>query len=116
MLSLSSRTRVFAALGATDMRKSYDTLAELVRRVIGEDPLSGDVFVFCNKACNRIKLLCFERGGYWLVARRLERGTFAWPRERAQQRVTMRADDLVLLLGGLDPSNYSRRVWYERAS
>ena len=116
MLSLSSRTRVFAALGVTDMRKSYDTLAELVRRVIGEDPLSGDVFVFCNRARNRIKLLCFDRGGYWLVARRLEQGTFAWPREGVDGRVTMRADDLLLLLGGLDPSRYSRRAWYERAS
>jgi transposase len=116
MLSISARTRVFAALGATDMRKSYDTLAEAVRRVIGEDPLSGDVFVFCNRSRNRIKLLCFDRGGYWLVARRLEQGTFAWPRESAQVRVTMRADDLLLLLGGLDPSRYSRREWYERAS
>ena len=116
MLSLSSKTRVFAALGATDMRKSYDTLAELVRRVIGEDPLSGDVFVFCNRARNRIKLLCFDRGGYWLVARRLEQGTFAWPREAKNDRVTMRAEDLMLLLGGLDPSSYKRRAWYERAS
>lgn len=116
MLSISAKTRVFAALGVTDMRKSYDTLAEAVRRVIGEDPLSGDVFVFCNRSRNRIKLLCFDRGGYWLVARRLEKGTFAWPREHAQGRVTMRADDLLLLLGGLDPSRYSRRAWYERAS
>lgn len=116
MLSFSSRTRVFAALGPTDMRKSYDTLAEAVRRVIGEDPLSGDLFVFCNRARNRIKLLCFDRGGYWLVARRLERGTFAWPRERTDRRVTMRVDDLMLLLGGLDPSSFERRAWYERAS
>lgn len=115
MLNLSARTRVFAAVGVTDMRKSYDTLAEEVRRVIGEDPLSGDVFVFCNRSRNRIKLLCFDRGGYWLVARRLEQGTFAWPRERSDGRVTMRADDLYLLLGGLDPSKYTRRAWYERA-
>lgn len=115
MLSLSPRTRVYAALGATDMRKSYDTLADAVRRVIGEDPLSGDVFVFCNGARNRIKVLCFDRGGYWLVARRLEKGTFAWPRESARERVTMRAEDLMLLLGGLDPSRFQRRTWYERA-
>lgn len=116
MLSVGPKTRVFAALGATDMRKSYDTLAESVRSVIGEDPLSGDVFVFCNKSRNRIKLLCFERGGYWLIARRLEQGTFAWPRESTDGRVTMRAEDLLLLLGGLDPSHYTRRRWYERAS
>jgi transposase len=116
VLSLTSKTRVFAALGVTDMRKSYDTLAEQVRRVIGEDPLSGDVFVFCNKARNRIKLLCFDRGRYLLIARRLEQGTFAWPRERGDAQVSMRAEDLYLPLGGLDPSKYSRRAWYERAS
>lgn len=116
MLSLSARTRVFAALGVTDMRKSYDTLAEAVRCRIGEDPLSGDVFVFCNRSRNRIKVLCFDRGGYWLIARRLEKGTFAWPRESVDGRVTMLADDLMLLLGGLDPARYTRRTWYERAS
>jgi transposase len=116
VLSLSGHTRVFAALGPTDMRKNFDTLAEAVRRVIGEDPLSGDVFVFCNRSRTRIKLLCFDRGGYWLVARRLEKGTFAWPRESRDGRVTMRWDDLMLLLGGLDPSRFQRRGWYERAS
>ena len=116
MLSLPSSVRVYAALGATDMRKSFDTLAEEVRRVIGEDPLSGALFVFCNRARNRIKVLYFDRGGYWLIARRLERGTFAWPKEKTRRRVELRADDLVLVLNGLDPSEFRRRDWYERAS
>jgi len=116
MLSLTSGLRVYAALGATDLRKSYDTLAEEVRRVIGEDPLSGALFVFCNRARNRIKVLVFERGGYWLIARRLERGTFAWPKECTRGRLALRADDLELILKGLDPSEFKRRDWYERAS
>ncbi len=116
MLSLPSSVHVYAALGATDMRKSFDTLAEEVRRVIGEDPLSGALFVFCNRARNRIKVLYFDRGGYWLIARRLERGTFAWPKETSRRRVELRADDLVLVLNGLDPSKFRRRDWYERAS
>jgi transposase len=116
MLSLASGQRIYAALGATDMRKSFDTLAEEVRRVIGEDPLSGALFVFCNRARNRIKVLVFDRGGYWLVARRLERGTFAWPKERARGRLVLRGEDLSLLLNGLDPSDFKRRDWYERAS
>jgi len=116
MLSLPSSVRVYAALGATDMRKSFDTLAEEVRRVIEEDPLSGALFVFCNRARNRIKVLYFDRGGYWLIARRLERGTFAWPKEKTRRRVELRADDLVLVLNGLDPSEFRRRDWYEQAS
>lgn len=115
MLSLAGGVRVFAALGATDMRKSFDTLAEEVRRVIEEDPLSGALFVFCNRSRNRIKVLYFDRGGYWLLARRLERGTFAWPKERTHRRIELRADDLMLVLNGLDPSDFKRRDWYERA-
>jgi transposase len=108
--------RVRGARGDRHAQELRDTLAEQVRWVIGEDPLSGDVFVFCNKARNRIKLLCFDRGGYWLIARRLEQGTFAWPRDRSSARVLMRADDLQLLLSELDLSHYSRRAWYECSS
>lgn len=116
MLTLSPNLRIFVALGVTDMRKSFDTLAEVVRGVMGEDPLSGQVFVFSNRARNRIKILWWDRGGFWLLARRLERGTFAWPRERARAGLQMRVDDLLLLLNGLDPSRFQHRAWYERAS
>lgn len=117
MLTLPASVRVFAALGATDMRKSFNTLAEATRVVIGEDPLSGHFFVFCNAAHNRLKILYFERGGFWLVARRLEQGTFAWPKDvsNSSRKLELSAEDLMLLLGGLDPSRYVRRAWYERA-
>ncbi len=117
MLSLGPRTRIFVALGVTDMRKSFDTFGELVRSVIGEDPLSGHVFVFCNRGRNRIKVLIFDRGGYWLVARRLERGTFSWPKAEAVggQRIELRSSELAVLLDGIDLSRSRRRAWYERA-
>lgn len=117
MLSFAPRTRVFVALGATDMRKSFDTLAELVRAKLAEDPLSGHVFVFCNKPKNRIKVLVFDRGGFWLVARRLERGTFAWPKAvGSAARIELRASELAALLDGIDLSRARRRAWYERAT
>ena len=113
MLTISSLTRVFLALGATDMRKSFDTLAALVREKLCDDPLSGHVFVFCNKGRNRIKILSFERGGFWLVARRLERGTFAWPKDTTS-RLELRASELAALLDGIDLLATKRRRWYER--
>lgn len=118
MLSFAPRSRVFLALGVTDMRKSFDTLAELVRSALGEDPLSGHVFVFCNRARNRIKVLVFDRGGFWLLARRLERGTFAWPKSEGRdgRRLEMRASELAALLDGIDLSSARRRAWYESKS
>jgi transposase len=118
MLTLPSSTRVFAALGVTDMRKSFDTLAELARTVVGEDPQSGHLFVFCNRSRNRLKVLYFDRGGWWLVSRRLERGTFGWPKSSASstRRLELRSEDLMLLLNGLDPARFARRQWYERAN
>ena len=115
MLTISPHTRVFLALGATDMRKSFDTLAAVVREKLDGDPLSGHVFVFCNRDRNRVKILCFERGGFWLIARRLERGTFAWPKDTTS-RVELRASELAALLDGIDLAKATRRRWYERTS
>ena len=118
MLTLGGGARIFVALGATDMRKSFDTLAQLARDRIGEDPLGGALFVFCNRHRNRLKILWFDRGGFWLVARRLERGTFAWPKAVASesQHVELRASELAMLLDGIDLAHAQRRAWYERSA
>jgi len=118
MLTLGASVRVFVALGATDMRKSFDTLAELARSTLSEDPLSGALFVFSNRARNRIKVLWFDRGGFWLLSRRLERGTFAWPKtsDASTQRIELRASELAALLDGIDLDRARRRAWYERVA
>lgn len=118
MLTLTGSTRIFVALGATDMRKSFDTLAQVVRAALGEDPLGGSIFVFSNRSRTRIKVLWFDRGGFWLLARRLERGTFAWPKAASATptRIELRASELAALLDGIDLSGSRRRAWYERAT
>lgn len=113
MLTLSSNVRVFLAAGPTDLRKSFDTLAALARDVIGEDPLSGHLFCFCNRHRNRLKILYWEPSGFWLCAKRLEQGTFAWPDARAR-RVEYTGAQLALLLGGLDVRATKARRWYNR--
>ena len=70
MLSLPPSVRIFVARGATDMRKSFDTLASLVCDVIDEDPQSGHLFVFVNGRRNRVKILWWDRFGYCLLAKR----------------------------------------------
>ena len=76
MLSFSFSRRIFLRRAATDMRKSFDALAGLVRMEFGDDPLSGDAFVFVGKAGNRVKILVFDRSGFWVLAKRLASGHF----------------------------------------
>ena len=71
--------RIFIATALTDMRKSFDTLALIVQADLKRDPLSGDAYVFLGRRRNRLKVLWWEESGYWLCAKRLERGTFRSP-------------------------------------
>ena len=64
------------------MRKQFDSLAEIVSGTLEEDPYSGHLYVFCNKLRNRLKILLWDRSGFVIVAKRLEKGTFAWPEWR----------------------------------
>lgn len=76
MLSLPPSVRVFVARDATDMRKSFDTLAALVIDVVDEGPMSGHLFLFVNRRRNRAKNLWWGRSGYRLLVKRLEHGQF----------------------------------------
>ena len=104
MLSFPATVRIYLAPGATDMRKQFDGLMGLVRQVLSEDPLSGHLFGFCNRRRDLVKFLLWNRGGFWMYCRRLETGTFDWPRE-GQERVEMTSHELTALLEGLDMSS-----------
>jgi transposase len=118
MLSLPTSVRVYLARGATDMRKSIDGLAGVTKDVLEHEPMSGHLFVFCNRRRDRIKILYWERSGFWLLHKRLERGTFAWPLPEGseQNQVELASSDLAALLGGLDLREAKRRHWYARTS
>lgn len=116
MLSRIGECRIFLAAGVTDMRKSFNGLSGLVRSRLGEDPLSGDLFVFCNRGKNRLKILFFDSSGLWVLAKRLERGTFDWPAENeGRARIELRYEKLLLILNGLDASELRERKRWRRA-
>lgn len=115
MLSLAGQARIYLAAGVTDLRKSFDTLAGLVRNRLNEDPLSGRWYVFCNARRNRIKILFWEPSGYWVCAKRLEKGTFEWPGADQSAAVQMTYEQLAVLLGGLEWRGMKRRAWYGEA-
>lgn len=113
MLSISTRTKIYLVAGVTDMRKAFGGLAAIVKNHLCEDPLSGHVFVFCNRRRDRIKILFFDYSGFWVCAKRLEKGTFAWPETDAKS-IGMTNEELMLLLGGIDLKDTKRRSWYTR--
>lgn len=116
MLTISPAVRIYVATGSTDLRRSIDGLAALVRERFDLDPLSGHLFLFRNRRGDRLKILAWDQGGFWVLYKRLERGTFAWPTEDDHGPVNLRSSDLLLLLSGVDLAHTRRRRWYERVA
>jgi transposase len=107
--------RIWVATAPVDMRRGFDRLAEEVRTVLGEDPLSGHLFVFRNRSGERAKILWWDRGegqvgGFVLYYKRLERGTFQFP-SAAGKAVAIESRELMKLLAGLqvDIADNARR-------
>ncbi len=114
MLTLPASVRIYVAAEPVDLRRGFDGLAAATRSLIG-DPMSGHLFCFLNRRKNRIKLLVWDRAGYLLVYKRLERGSFALPMQPApgHRHVEVDAGELGLMLEGLDLRGARRRTrWY----
>ena len=117
MFGLSLATKIYLGTEAVDMRKSFDGLFGLVRDHLGQDPLSGHLFLFTNRTRTRLKALVWDGSGLWVCAKRLERGRFHWPKPTAAQEhsVVMKPEELAMLLGGLDLAQAEpRQNWYRR--
>ncbi len=125
MLNLPLPVRVYLCLEPTDMRRSFDGLCRMVREFVGADPLSGDLFVFRSKRGDRVKLLYWLGDGLAIWYRRLEEGTFvfprstenaglSWSRSVGKQGLEIRAADLAMLLDGVDLGSVKRQKRYQR--
>ena len=117
MLTLGFARRIFLRRAPTDMRKSFDSLAGLVRSEFVDDPLSGDAFVFVGKAMNRVKILVFDRSGFWVLAKRLSSGHFGvagqWRSAGEGARVELSPAELQLLLEGIEIRDARYRPQYQ---
>jgi transposase len=117
MWGLGPATKVYLAVGATDLRKGFDGLYGLARDALGLDPLSGHLVLFCNRACTRLKVLFWDGSGLWVCAKRLEKGRFGWPTEpETAACVTLSPEEFALLIGGIDLSQTRRKNWYRKAA
>jgi transposase len=117
VFGLGLATKIYVAVEAVDMRKGFDGLYGLVRDQLGQDPLSGYLFLFSNRTRTRLKALVWDGSGLWVCAKRLEKGSFRWPAASEKQRsVTMRAEELAMLVNGLDLKQTQLRKWYRRSA
>ena len=116
MLTFSGSLKVFVALEACDMRKGFNGLHGLITEKLREDPRSGALFVFTNRRRTRLKILCWDGTGLWVLTKRLEQGTFSWPRDVApeQTKLLLTPQALALLTDGVDLRGAKLRPWYER--
>jgi len=114
-LDRAQDSRIWLAVEATDMRCGFDRLAERVRRVIGQDPLSGHLFLFRSRRGDRLKILHWDQDGFILWYKRLEAGVFKLPRAQEGARsVELRASELAMVLDGIDVSKLKRVSRYAR--
>ncbi len=116
MFGLGPATKIYIGVEAIDMRKGFEGLYGLVRDALGLDPLSGHLFLFSNKTRTRLKALMWDGSGLWVCAKRLEKGRFHWPEAEGRLSVTMRAEELAMLVNGLDRKETRPRKWYRKSA
>lgn len=111
MIPLPPSVRIYVATSPADMRKSFDGLSMLARNVIERDPMSGHLFVWFNRRGDQVRVLFWDRTGFAILAKRLERGTFKMPTSAAEgtTHITVDAAELSLILEGIDLRGASRR-------
>ena len=115
MILVPRAVKVYFVTEPTNLRKSFDALTADIRCVLGHDPLSGHVFVFLNRRKNQVKLVAWTRGGFTIVHKRLERGTFTFPaRVVADARsVAIDVHELAMLLEGIEVARSTTKPRWE---
>ena len=107
MIPRSIATKVFVAIGSTDMRKGFSGLHGCVKEQLRQDPLSGHLFLFANARRTRIKLFYWDGSGFWVCAQRWEKGRFA-----VLEREQISFDELMMVLGGIDLQATKKKEWF----
>jgi len=113
MIGLPSSVRIFVAVAPVDMRRSFDALSALATEVVGLNPQTGHLFVFFSRHRDRVKVLFWDRTGFCLMYKRLEKGTFRLPIvPKDTSAIELAAADLMLILEGFDADRAVRRKRY----
>ena len=108
-----SQVKIFLRCGATDLRKATNGLSAIVQEEMKQDPFSGSVYVFCNSERKLLKAVYWDRTGFWLSQKRLEKEKFPWPRDEGAVK-ELNAEQLRMLLAGIDFFKAHKEVFYKK--
>lgn len=117
MIGINSSVPIYLCTQPCDMRKSFNGLCGMVINSMDQNPESGEVYVFINRVCDKMKILFWDRNGFWLFYKRLEQGTFQIPvfTNQPGSSVSISYDQLIMMLEGIDMCSVKRRKRFTRA-
>jgi transposase len=107
--------RIFIQPGSTDMRKQINGLSIFVEEELKDNPMSGNLYMFCNKSRRRLKMIYWDRNGFCMWQKRLEQDRFPWPKTR-DEAIEIKKEELFMLLDGIDFFKAYKKLKFSRAS
>jgi len=110
-----TKAKIFLRPGTTDLRKAVNGLSVIVQEDIEQDPFSGSVFLFCNRERKLLKAVYWDKTGFWLSQKRLEKNRFPWPMDEKEAR-ELTADELQMLLAGIDFFKAHKELYFKKAA
>lgn len=116
MFNFSNSLRIYLCVEPVDMRKAFNGLYAIAKHELKRNPMDGSLFLFANRRRDRVKLLYWDGTGFWVLAKRLEKGTFWWPgkTDAGVGDIEMKPEALCMLLNGIDLKSGSLRAWFCR--
>ena len=110
-----SKAKIFLRSGHTDLRKAVNGLTAIVQEEMKEDPFSGNIYIFCNRERKLLKAVYWDKTGFWLSQKRLEKEKFPWPQDTMEVR-ELSGEQLQMLLTGIDFFKAHKPLSYKKVS
>jgi len=109
------KIKIFIRPGQTDLRKAVNGLSVIVQETMKQDPFSGNVYLFCNREKRLLKAVYWDKTGFWLSQKRLEKEKFPWP-QTGEEALQLNSEELEMLLRGIDFFKAHKELHYKRVA
>jgi len=110
-----SKVKVFLRPGTTDLRKGVNRLTVIIQEIMKHDPFSGSVYLFCNRERKLLKAVYWDKTGFWLSQKRLEKDKYPWPMDENKAR-ELTSGELQMLLTGIDFFKAHKELFYKKVA